>query len=190
MDDYNVDVVLTGSDGVYYRTDGMQKNEITDTPKVAVPHKLNQSVYYKTIPDPAGTIYSSLGASGADSSKDNEIYNVSNIFPATGLNANPKDPMFTAVEVLGDTLYLTTYTLKSNRATKIDSVSIKRGATLYGDVNFDGRVTASDARLILRAAAQLELLTKAQLQVADLNGDGKVTSSDARKTLRIAAGLE
>lgn len=190
MDKYNVDVVLTGSDGVYYRTDGMQKNEVTDTPKVAIPHKLNQSVYYKTIPDPAGTIYSSLGSSGADSSGANEIYNVSNLFPATGLNANPKDPMFTAVEVLDDTLYLTTYTLKSNRATKIDSVSIKRGATLYGDVNFDGKVTASDARLILRAAAQLELFTKAQLQVADLNGDGKVTSSDARKALRIAAGLE
>ena len=98
--------------------------------------------------------------------------------------------MFTAVEILGDTLYLTTYTVKGNRATKVDSVSIKKTATDLGDVDFDGRVTAIDARLILRSSALLQILTKAQLAVADVDGDGKVTASDARKTLRIAAGLE
>ena len=190
MDQYDVDLVFTGSDGVYYRTDGMMKNEVSDTPKVAFPHQINDSVYYKTIPDPAGTVYSSLGSSGAIGSDSHEIYNVSKLFPASGQTVNPKYPMFTSVEILGDTLYLTTYTLNSNRATKVDSVSIKKGATLLGDVNFDGDVTAADARLILRAAAQIELLTKAQIQVADLNGDTKINASDARKTLRIAAKLE
>lgn len=190
MEQYDVDLVFTGSDGVYYRTDGMKDNEISDTPKVAFPHQLNDSVYYKTIPDPVGTLYSSLGSSGSKGFADHDIYNVSKLFPTTGHNLNPDLPMFTAIEVLGDTIYLTTYTLNGNRATKVDSVSIRKDATLLGDVNFDGDVTAADARLILRAAAQLELLTKAQLQVADLNGDTKINASDARKALRIAAKLE
>lgn len=190
MEKYDVDLVFTGSDGVYYRTDGMKDNEITDTPKVAFPHQLNDTVYYKTIPDPQGTVYSSLGSSGSKGTELHDIYNVSKLFPTTGFNLNPDRPMFTAIEVLGDTIYLTTYTLSGNVAKKVDSVSIRKGATLFGDVNFDGSVTAADARLILRASAQLELLTSAQLQVADLNGDTKVTASDARKALRIAAKLE
>ena len=168
----------------------MKGNEITDPPKVSFPHQLNDSVYYKTIPDPEGVLYSSLGASGANGYNEHDIYNVSKIFPTTGFNLNPDRPMFTAIEVIGDTLYLTTYTLSGNIAKKVDSVSIRKGATSFGDVNFDGKVTAADARLVLRASAQLELLTSAQRQVADINGDTKINASDARKILRISAKLE
>ena len=65
-----------------------------------------------------------------------------------------------------------------------------KGATLLGDMDFDGRISAADARTILRAAAGLDLLTKAQHEIADLNGDSKITPADARIALRIAAGLE
>lgn len=190
MDQYDVDVLFSGSEGVYYRTDSMKNNEVTDSPKVAFPHQLNSGTYYKTIASPQGTVYSSVGSSGALAEEKHQIYNTNGIFPSSGQNVNPDDPMFTAVEILGDTLYLTTYTVKGNRATKVDSVSIKKTATDLGDVDFDGRVTAIDARLILRSSALLQILTKAQLAVADVDGDGKVTASDARKTLRIAAGLE
>lgn len=190
MEQYDVDILFSGSDGVYYRTDGMKNNEVSDTPKVAFPHQINSTVYYKTIPDPVGTVYSSVGSAGVLGTQDHRIYNTSSLFPATGQNLNPENPMFTAIEVMGDTVYLTTYTLKGNRATKVDSVSIKKGATDLGDVNFDGDVTAADARLILRSAAQIDLLTKAQLQVADINGDKKVNATDARLALRMAAGLD
>ncbi len=59
-----------------------------------------------------------------------------------------------------------------------------------GDVNGDGRVNSTDARLALRAAARLDPLTDAQAAVADMNGDGKVRSDDARVILRIAAKLD
>lgn len=189
MEEYHVDLVFTGSDGVYYRTDGMKNNEVSDTPKVAFPHQLTETLY-KTIPDPVGTVYSSLGSSGSKGFEAHDIYNVSKLFPATGKSINPDLPMFTAIEILGDTLYLTSYTIDGNRITKVDSVSIKNGASLMGDVNFDGKVTAADARQILRASARLELLNKAQLQVADLNGDTKITAQDARLALRIAAKLD
>ena len=58
-----------------------------------------------------------------------------------------------------------------------------------GDVNQDGKVTASDARLALRYSAKLQTLTNAQIKAADANSDGKVTAADARILLRYAAGL-
>lgn len=59
-----------------------------------------------------------------------------------------------------------------------------------GDVDGDGRVTASDARLILRAAAQIVTLTMEQEALADVDNDGVVTALDARMVLRVAAELE
>lgn len=54
---------------------------------------------------------------------------------------------------------------------------------IKGDVDGDGKVTASDARLILRASVGLETL---DLERADVDGDGKITSADAREALRTA----
>jgi hypothetical protein len=58
---------------------------------------------------------------------------------------------------------------------------------IKGDADGDGKVTASDARLILRAAVGLEDIALAQ---GDVDGDGKITSSDSREALRIATGQE
>ena len=59
-----------------------------------------------------------------------------------------------------------------------------------GDIDGDGRITASDARKVLRYSAQLEELEIGQIGAADANGKNGVTSADARKILRIAAGLD
>lgn len=190
MDEYDVDLVFSGQDCIYYRTDGMKAGAVSDSPTVSYPYYKDETLYYQTISDPSGTLYSALGASGAMAYESHEINNVSKIFAESGKKLNPDLPMFTAVEVEGDTLYLTTYTLEGNRATRVDKISIKKGATLIGDVNFDGKVTAADARLVLRSAAKMELLTASQQQVADANGDTKITAADARIILRIAAGLE
>ena len=59
-----------------------------------------------------------------------------------------------------------------------------------GDVDGDGKVTASDARLALRAAVGLETFDAETTDVADADRDGKITASDARLILRAAVGLE
>ncbi len=59
-----------------------------------------------------------------------------------------------------------------------------------GDVDNDGALTSSDARLALRAAVKLETLTDEQLKAADADKDSEITSSDARLILRAAVGLE
>ncbi|MBQ6019765.1 MAG: dockerin type I repeat-containing protein [Clostridia bacterium] len=59
-----------------------------------------------------------------------------------------------------------------------------------GDVNADGRISASDARLVLRRAARLEEFETARENAADADRSGRVTASDARLLLRVAARLE
>lgn len=61
---------------------------------------------------------------------------------------------------------------------------------IMGDVNGDGKITAADARLALRIAANLHLPTQTQKTTADINSDSKITAADARKILRISANLE
>ena len=58
------------------------------------------------------------------------------------------------------------------------------------DIDGNGKTTAADARLALRASAQLDNLEGAYFEAADVTKDGKVNASDARKILRISAGLE
>ena len=58
-----------------------------------------------------------------------------------------------------------------------------------GDVNNDGKVTATDARTILRASAKLETLSGQPAKNADMDADGNITAEDAREALRKTAGL-
>lgn len=69
-------------------------------------------------------------------------------------------------------------------------VASAEGETYYGDLNENGRVEASDARLVLQKAASLITLTDRQMRLADCNQDGKITAIDARTALRTAARLE
>ena len=59
-----------------------------------------------------------------------------------------------------------------------------------GDVDYDAKVTAADARFILRAAVGLVTLTGKALQAADADRDGNLSAADARLALRAAVGLE
>ncbi|MCH5197622.1 MAG: dockerin type I repeat-containing protein [Oscillospiraceae bacterium] len=59
-----------------------------------------------------------------------------------------------------------------------------------GDVDFDGEITAADARLILRFAVLLQKPSEKELLYANLNSDVEITAADARKALRIAVELD
>ena len=58
-----------------------------------------------------------------------------------------------------------------------------------GDVNFDGKITAADARLALRFAAKLDKPTAEQFIVANVIVNEKIEASDARLILRVSAKL-
>ena len=69
-------------------------------------------------------------------------------------------------------------------------IPVKKTEPVKGDVDGNGKLTATDARKILRYVAGLEKLTMSQLLIADVNGDYRATATDARRILRIVAGLE
>ncbi len=59
-----------------------------------------------------------------------------------------------------------------------------------GDVDFNGSVTAADARLILRYSSRLETYTDEQFVRSDVDGDGVISSSDSQFVLRYSSNLE
>lgn len=60
---------------------------------------------------------------------------------------------------------------------------------IKGDIDSDGVVSVSDARLALRFAISLDTPVDKERTVADMDSDGVITVSDARLILRIAIGL-
>jgi uncharacterized protein YcbK (DUF882 family) len=61
-------------------------------------------------------------------------------------------------------------------------------ALIDGDVNGDGTLDSSDARVALQAAVGKVTLTDEQQAAADVTGDGKVDSADAREILQKGVG--
>ncbi len=61
---------------------------------------------------------------------------------------------------------------------------------VMGDADYDGLVTAADARLALRCSANLEKYTADSLKFMDADGDGELTAGDARIILRVSASLQ
>lgn len=60
---------------------------------------------------------------------------------------------------------------------------------VMGDINLDGKISAADARRVLRMSASLESSEGVSLLSADADGNGKITAADARLVLRKAASL-
>lgn len=61
----------------------------------------------------------------------------------------------------------------------------------FGDVNEDNKVTADDARAILRASVKLTQFENASdRHFADMDFNGKISAADARLALRVAVNLE
>lgn len=59
-----------------------------------------------------------------------------------------------------------------------------------GDVDSDGKISASDARLALRISAKISSGSSFVRLCADADGNGNVTATDARRILRVSAQLE
>ena len=76
-----------------------------------------------------------------------------------------------------------------NNTKKREDPPIIKHNVIMGDTNKDGKVTAADARLALRAAANLEELDIFSTIAADIGNDRVVTAVEAREILRVAARL-
>lgn len=66
---------------------------------------------------------------------------------------------------------------------------ISANASVPGDINGDGIVSAGDAREILRMSVGVVPMTDDMRVIADVDCDGTVNAGDARQALRLAIGL-
>ncbi len=71
-----------------------------------------------------------------------------------------------------------------------ETKEIAKLTTALGDTDQNGRITAYDARLALRASVGLESFNEAEISIADIDGNGTVAAQDARLILRASVGLE
>ncbi len=68
--------------------------------------------------------------------------------------------------------------------------SVEYTLIMLGDINCDGKVTASDARMALRYSAGLNTLEDIEKIAADVDFDESITAIDARRILRVSAQLD
>lgn len=76
-----------------------------------------------------------------------------------------------------------------NLVNSTDEAKIEIVDLLYGDVNFDNRITSVDALMVLAATTEEYVLEGQALKAADVNGNNAVTVSDALQILYFAAEL-
>ena len=183
MDDFGIDLVLQGSDTAYIRTKLLKNGEEADY--------LTKTVEFdgascKTYYNADGSIAVISGStSGSISSSENTCN-------STEIYDNTKLPMFSAITIDGNRLYVNGYKVNGDKAQKTDSFAMEKDIIdfMTGDVNGDGKISAADARLALRYSVDLESLTVKAVKAADVDSSSSVTASDARTILRVSVGLE
>lgn len=73
--------------------------------------------------------------------------------------------------------------------TKFTFNNVEYTIIIKGDTVADGKITAGDARAILRIAAKLDNPAEATFSASDINSDAKVSTAEARNVLRFVAKL-
>lgn len=184
MPELGIDMVLQGHDHVYLRTDAMNNNEIVDVDTTSVEFK---SETYTAKVNPDGTVYAISGASGCKSYLVKDVDDTDELFPRAEKIVETDLPVFSGIRVSGNTLYFDAYTVDGTSAEKIDSFAIQKNATL-GDADFDGTVTAGDAKAILEMVIGIQPYTEEEFKMCDVNHDKVISIEDVRITLAIAAG--
>ena len=71
-----------------------------------------------------------------------------------------------------------------------DNPIIEPPKYIYGDVDFDNKITSVDALIVLRNSVKLDELTPLKTKLGDVDGDENITSADSLEILRYSVGLK
>ena len=148
---------------------------------------------------PAGMAEISVLLAGADiktmteENKHHVIHQTQTETPANGLFsfAVAKDRIASATgQDVPDGAKLNLRMSGTGASTASTTVTYKEPTPAFGDLNGDGKVSTTDAVMILRYVAGLAALTTYQLDAADVIPNGTVDIGDAVRILRFEAKLD
>lgn len=183
MEEFDIDLILQGSESIYVRTDYINGDTRADygTKTVTVDGEA-----YEAYCDAKGTVAIISGATGTEFGgiiPEGDIYEKAEAY---------NTPMFSAITIDGNVLAVKAFTVENGSAYEIDSFAIVKDETeiMLGDTDINGEITAADARLALRYSVGLEEFTPVQKAAADVNSDKAITAADARIILRASVDLE
>lgn len=71
-----------------------------------------------------------------------------------------------------------------------EMLTLVKESFVLGDLNYDGKVSAIDARIVLLTTVNLQSLAGKQIYSADMDGNGEVTAIDARMILQKTVELK
>ena len=179
-----VDLVLQGGAGGYVRSHLLKDGAPTDAYTVATASYGGQN--YQVM-EASGAYIVSTPAPFTGSEPLREVRNT---FAAVAQDFSV--PVFSAVTVDGDTLFVNAYAVENGSLNRVDFFALRKDSVsfLLGDADMDGEVTPEDARLTLRIAVGLDTVTPITKAAADMDGDVYVSPEDARLVLRTSVGLE
>lgn len=180
-----IDLILEGNDKIYARSHVLSE----DTPRPYQDRIIKKigSGSYEAYIDVNGVISVLGGTAGVPDEK--LVGEKSSLYDTVCDDRS----VFTAIRVEGDSLAVDAYAVNSDGTVSlIDSFGITTNVlkALRGDIDGNGEINVSDARLALRSAVGLENLRALNRLCADVDGSSSVTVSDARTILRVAVGLE
>ncbi len=194
-------LINASAQGISYSANdvaGKKGETVTVTVKISSSSKIwGSNVYLAYNSNELQYVSSSKG----DAVSNGSLHNTGSSVNFSGTYGKTNATVFTVkFKVLKD---LGTYTLKITSTENIDyngkeyscttkngSVTVLNSTTILADVTGDGKIAATDARMILQAVAGLKTLSNKQLALADVNKDGSVTAVDARYILQVVAGLK
>ena len=144
LPELGVDLVFEGHDHVYMRTASLAGNKIVPTKTVWLE---KDGEVFRTLEQPTGTSYVISGTAGVKTYNTNDLTDVLEYMPqpeaAFGLDA----PMYTAVEIKDQVLYLTAYAVKNGESVKMDAFAIRKdpsqGKTVDGTPEAQTQETTS-----------------------------------------------
>lgn len=194
MYEYNVDLVLSGHDHVYVRTDPIIGNGTVDSGFDTDIVSDNSGISYVWL-DVDGAVYITNGAAGVkDYKQDKDGVEFMKGIDPTAKAIDTQYAMFSAITIENGLLKYKAYSYNNTgKLARVDAFAIQKPqiTVMVGDVDDDGAVTAADARLALRHAVKLEGSCTGRTFVAcDADFDGHISSYDARAILRCAVKLE
>lgn len=183
-DSLSVDVLLQGGARSYYRSNMLSAGEFVtggDTIIKTIGGRVFRSlVSIGTLCVAAGT----AGTAYVQAYENKDLYKT--VFTQAA-------PVYTTICVYENDITFDVYAVNdAGVRTSVDSFAVTKSGEKrkLGDIDGDGSVTASDARLALRNAVGLQTLQPAQKLAADVDFSRSITAADARAILRAAVDLE